>query len=63
MLAQVEPTQPPEASGPKAYSSEMQTVYVVQEATAEGVVAQTPAPVPDLVVRTSQPMPIKPAGS
>jgi hypothetical protein len=63
LLAQVEPTQPPEASGPKAYSSEMQTVYVVQEATAEGVVAQTPAPVPDLVVRTSQPMPIKPAGS
>jgi hypothetical protein len=40
----------------------MQTVYVVQEATAEGVVVQTLAPAPDLVARTSQPMPIKPAG-
>jgi len=62
VIAQVEPTQPTEASGPKASPSEMQTVYVVQEATAEGVVAQTPAPAPDLVARTSQPMLIKPAG-
>jgi tetratricopeptide (TPR) repeat protein len=62
VIAQVEPTQPPEASGPKASTSEMKTVYVVQEATAERVVAQTPAPAQDLFARTSQPMPIKPAG-
>lgn len=63
VIAQVELTQPPEASGPKASPSEIQTVYAVQEATAEGVVAQIPAPAPDLVVRTSRPMRIKPAGS
>ena len=62
LIAQVEPTQSSEVSGPKASSSEMQTVYVVQEATVERVAGQTLPPVPDLVVRTSQPMPIKPIG-
>lgn len=62
VIAQVEPAQPPETSGPKASPFEMQTVYVVQEGTAEGVVAQTPASAPDLVARTSQPMLFKSAG-
>lgn len=47
VIAQAAPTQPTEASGLRASPSEMQTVYVVQQATAEGVVAQTPGPVPD----------------
>jgi tetratricopeptide (TPR) repeat protein len=63
VIAQVEPARPPEASGLQASPSEMQTVYVVQEATAEEVVVQTPAAAPDLVARTSQPTPIKPAGA
>jgi hypothetical protein len=63
VIAQVEPARPPEASGLQASPSEMQTVYVVQEATAEEVVVKTPAPAPDLVARTSQPTPIKPAGA
>lgn len=62
MIAQVEPTQPPEPSGTEAFQSEMQTVYVVPEATAEGVVAQLTDPAPDLVAPTSPPMPIKLAG-
>lgn len=63
VISQVVPTLPPKASGPKAYPSEMQTVYVVKQATAEVVLAQTPAPAPDLVVDISQAMPIKPVGA
>lgn len=62
VIAQVESTQPQEASVPNASSSEMQTACVVQEATAETVVVETPAPASDLVARISQPISIKPAG-
>lgn len=61
VIAQVVPTQPPEASEPNASPSEMQTVYVVQEATVERVVVRAPAPAQDIVTRTSQAMSIKQA--
>lgn len=63
VIAHSEPTQPSEAYGPKASPSEMQTVYVVQEATAEGFAAQTPGPAPDLVARASRLISVKLAGS
>ena len=61
VIAQIEPTPTPEASGPKVPPFEMQTVYVDQEATGEGVVEKTATPASDLIARTSQPMLIQPA--
>ncbi len=47
VIAQIEHTQPPEAAAPKAPSSEIQTVYMLNKATAEGRGAKTPIPPPD----------------
>jgi len=63
VIAQVVSAQPSEASGIKAFPSEMQSVYVEREATAEGFVAQLPVPGSDLAVCPSQPMPINSTGS